>query len=212
MALLAEKGKGDNQWVQQFLPNLSTYALQLFTNVQDWTTKSEETDEILEMICTFIKFITKLITVSPQCMDAETYEKLKKFIELSLYNKFDLPKLSMRIIEFLTVLIDIDLPTVANISPLTMSFFYSSRFNPLVNEWFDVCKRVMTLHLKLLKINKENAETLIINSLKRYDANDSLIKFYLQNIENEQQRPRDRLANNRDFYFQFVKYKASLGK
>ncbi|KAH0786373.1 pre-tRNA nuclear export protein [Histomonas meleagridis] len=207
MALVIDKA--DNRWICDFLPHISQLVLANFDSVVDWTAKTEENKETLDMICKYLKLITKLLKISPQCIVPQTYENLCQFTNKTFNNNFDIPILMMAIIDMLMQLIGNDLNTVVNFAPMTLSFLYSSKFDPLSNEWFDLCKRVMNFHIALLNKEKQNAVQLIAESFKRYGANDDLIRGYLAILESP--RPRDRAANGRNFFFEFAKFRASLG-
>lgn len=200
---------GDNSWISSFIIKLSMLNFELFGTIDEWLYSSDESKGYIEMIMKFLKLCSKLFKHSPNCFDEQIGNVLLPFIKNSLEKNFDIPLLVQASIELLNSIINIIPNIVVQFTPLLLNFLNTSKFDPMINDWFQICKRLMTLHLSMLSLDEQEGIRIISASFEQFNASPEIIQEYFMVLAS--QRPRDRVSSGRSFFINFVRYRKIIG-
>ena len=208
-ALLKSEQLDPNTWCPQFMGAVLPKTFAIFRGICSWE-RSEETKEVLDMMCNFLKFCATVLVRKATFPD-EHFQQVHGFL-LEIFNSmFDLPELVAAALDITSSLLEVQPEMVfREIAPLVLNSIFSPKFDPWKKEWFSICKCVMQLHCNMKNKNGEMTLQVITEMFKKINVQDrAMIDSYLQLLCLE--LPRQRVAQCRTFFPALVKFRASQG-
>ena len=209
MALVKSDQLDPSVWCSQFMSAVIEKNFAIFRSVRDWT-PSEETNEVIDMMCSFLKFCGTVV-VKKAPFEGAHFEHVRQFVLEVFNNMFDVPQLANAALDFTSSLLNVYPEMVfQEIGPLVLNSLFSPKFDPWKKEWFSLCKNVMQLHCNMKNKNGDMTVQVINETFRRINVEDrEIIDSYFQLLCLE--LPRQRIAQCRVFFPQLVKLRASQG-